>query len=166
MQVKSTKISTLYISIFAGMLEACVAFLRMLPYFFKTSIENLQNWNLSQSLLFLMAKITTLFSMLNYWFKKRMVDVSCRRISYTEFLNFLVFNCARDEFVQNVCVFFIFRYDLIPLTYEISENFHFQWFFLVRWWRFRSAPELFVVSNIFFSRLKKITPSVFLQKRQ
>ena len=34
--------------------------------------------------------------------KKRMVDVSRRRISFTELLNFLVFNCFREKFVENV----------------------------------------------------------------
>ena len=31
-----------------------------------------------------------------------MVDVSRRRISFTELFNFLVFNCCREKFVQNV----------------------------------------------------------------
>ena len=67
--------------------------------FFKKTTENLQKWNLSLSLLFLMAKM---LSTLNYWFEKRMVDVSRQRITFTELLSFLVFNCFRERFVQNV----------------------------------------------------------------
>ena len=47
-----------------------------------------------------------------------MGDVSRRTISFIEFLIFLVFNCTAEKFVQNICMFFIFRSDFIPATNE------------------------------------------------
>lgn len=124
------KISAFCFNIFAGISEAWAAFLRfnLLVSITTTSTETLQKLRICLSFLFLMAKMLECFLYLIIVFEIVFVfnsfqlfltgDVARRRISFTEFLNFQVFNCTREKFVQNVCVFFIFRkYFIQPIKF-------------------------------------------------